>query len=332
MQSILVVQCAAPGAVYLNGRPAGEIDGERPLTLPVSPLGPLLLELRPFEPGRLPLALRIPFSGGVPLLSAPDPRVWAALWPGGVTELELRPERLPDVCPQPIGQVGEVRLSFLGGDAPLVLCESPSGVFRHALPEGARLPEARLLPSALLISGALTGEADERYALALSPDASSLLLSVSGIELTIGDGGNALRLLRACGDTVGHAALETWSASATGWALTDSEPMWLPGAPHWPDTPQAVALAAAEAAQLNLMSEAASFFAPSVPCTGVLARAAEYDGCVPLRYPLPDGEAAVGLIRVRDNVLRVTPVRYAASPGGAHGAWQLTRFDIGEEA
>ena len=148
------------------------------------------------------------------------------------------------------------------------------------------------------------------------------------VDLT--DGGAALQILRAYGDTAGHAALETWTPAQAGWSLAASEPMWLNGAPHRPETPAETALAAMEAAQLGLMSEAASYFSPVFPCADVLARAAGYDGCTPLKYPLPDGTPAVGLIRLQGGLLTVIPARCAAVPGGTVGSWQLTGLEIDE--
>ena len=331
MQTVLVIQSSVAGAVYLGGRLAGEVDDRHPLTLPVSPFGALILELRPFTAGYLPLALRIPLSHGVPLISAPDSRFCAALWPGDVVELELIPEPLPlSAPPRFLCQIGDVRFSCLQARTPSLRCESSAAVFTHSLPDGALPPSVSPLPAGFLLTGGLP-EGDQ-YALVLSPDASSVLLSVSGRNLSLLDGGAALRILRPSGDTVGHAALETWAASPAGWQLTASEPMWLTGGPAWPQTPEAAAIAAVEAAQLGLANEAAAYFSPLCPCADVLARAAAFDGCVPLRYPLPDGESAIGLMRLRDHLLRIVPARYSAAPGGTHGPWQLTKLEIPPDA
>ncbi len=333
MQTILVVQCALPGAVYLNGRPAGETDAERPLTLPVSPFGPLLLELRPFSAGILPLTLRIPFSKGIPLLPEADRRMCAALWPGGIVEIELLPERVPRcLSPVPFAQSGGFRFSFLDESPPALLCEGPAASFRHPLPDGALMPSLTPLPAGFLLAGPLADDPEEQYAVVLAPDASAIRLSVTGRSLSLTDGGAALQILRAYGDTAGHAALETWTPAQAGWSLAASEPMWLNGAPHRPETPAETALAAMEAAQLGLMSEAASYFSPVFPFAEVLARAAGYDGCTLLRYPLPDGTPAVGLIRLQGGLLTVIPARCAAVPGGTVGSWQLTGLEIDERA
>ena len=327
MQSVLVILSSAPGAVFLGGRLAGEVDGERPLTLPVAPTGALLLELRPFSQGLLPLTTRVPFSRGVPLASAlrGDARLHAALWPGGVVELELTPQPLPtSEAPAPLARLNGVDISLLG--AGRILCQSEAGQFIHSLPDGALPPRADALPGGALLRGETAG--GDMYALVLSPDGGANLLTLAGREITLLEDGAAIQALILQRDTVGHARLDTWTDGPEGWRLTGSEPLWAQGAPAWPQTPQATALAAIEAAQLGLTAEAASYFSPAFPCQEVLSLAAQFDGCVPLRYPLPDGGDAVGLMRLEDGLLRVVPASYRAERGGAHGLWQLEALEI----
>ena len=286
-----------------------------------------MIELRPFEAGILPLCLRIPLSRGVPLLSEPDPRVQIALWPGGVIEIELIPERLP-LPDRFLAQAGGCRFHYRAGHMPALRCSSEASERDFPLPAGAHPPALSPLPDALLFTG--DTEEGDQYALILPPDASALLLSVTGRNITLCDGGAAIRLMHSFSDSVGHAALETWAAAPSGWMLASSEPMWEHGGPVRPAAPEAVALAAIEAAQLGLAQEAASYFAPACPCSGTLARAALFDGCTPLRYALPSGEPAVGLMKLKDNILHITPVRYAAQPGG--GSYLLTQLEIPENA
>lgn len=306
---------------------AGEADAEHPLTLPVSPFGALIIELHPFEAGLLPLCLRIPLSRGMPLLAGPDPRVQIALWPGGVIEIELIPERLP-APDRFLAQAGDCRFHYRSGPVPSLHCTSTASERDFPLPAGAHPPALSALPGALLFTGDIAG--GDQYALLLPPDASALLLSVTGRNITLCDGGAAIRLMHSFSDSVGHAALETWAAAPSGWTLASSEPMWEHGGPLRPAAPEATALAAIEAAQLGLAQEAASYFAPACPCSGILARAALFDGCTPLRYALPSGEAAVGLMKLEDNILRITPARYAAQAGG--GGYLLTQLEIPENA
>lgn len=305
---------------------AGETDAERPLILPVSPFGALILALHPFDAGLLPLTLRLPLSRGAPLISAPDPRLSVALWPGGVIETELIPEKLPEPA-RLVGQSAGLRFFYRDGLSPVLLCEGPAErVF--PLPGGARPPVLSELPGALLLTGSTSG--GEQYALILRPDVSAPLLSVTGQNITLLENGAALRVTRSFSDSVGHAALETWAPSPSGWTLASSEPIWEHGSPIRPVTPEATAVAAIEAAQLGLLQEAESYFAPACPHAESLTRAAAFDGCTPLRYALPSGEAAVGLMKLKDNVLHIVPTRYAAQPGG--GAYLLTRLEIDENS
>lgn len=307
---------------------AGEADAEHPLSLPVSPFGALILELRPFYAGYLPLALRIPLSHGAPIVPEADPRFFAALWPGGILEIELIPERLPASSPPRfLSQLGDLRLSYSEGPSPAVRCESTAAGYIHSLPESALQPAASAIPGGILLVG--DRACGDQYALILSPDASTVLLSVTGKNIALLDGGAALRLLHPLGDTAGHAILETWALTPQGWQLTASEPMWENGAPIRPETPEAAAIAAVESAQLGLSNEAAACFAPGIPCADVLAQAASYDGCVPLKYPAPGGEPSVGLMQLRGHVLHIIPARYAARPGGLNGAYQITKLEIG---
>ena len=79
MQTVLVVTSAVAGAVYAQGRLAGEVDAERPLCFPIAPFGALILEMRPFGAGYLPLSVRMTMSGGLPMPpEAPDSRLCAA--------------------------------------------------------------------------------------------------------------------------------------------------------------------------------------------------------------------------------------------------------------
>ena len=306
---------------------AGEADAEHPLTLPVSPFGALVIELRPFDAGILPLCLRIPLSRGAPVISAPDPRMSAALWPGGVLEIELLPERIPSPA-RFIAQTDGVRFYWQDGSPSSLRCESAAFTREYPLPDGALAPTLSPAANALLFTGERSF--GDQYALLLTPDASSLLLSVTGRNITPLSSGAALRLMRSFGDSVGHAALETWAASPVGWQLTSSEPMWEQGAPVRPLTPETTAVAAIEAAQLGLTQEAAAFFASAVSHDAVLRRAAEFDGCVSLRYALPSGEPAVGLLLLKDHCLRIIPAFYSAQSGGPYGGYLLTRLEIDE--
>lgn len=331
MQTILVLQSASAGVVYLNGRMLGELDAAHTLSLPVCPTGVLIVEMHPFEPDLLPLALRFTLSHGMPILpKINDERFAAALWCGSVLEVELIPQRLPSADDESfLFEYSGIRFFLREGTKRELLCETPAGSFLHPLPDGAQTPALTPLENALLLSGRT---ADEEYALLLSGDAARSLLSLEGHSLTLLDGGRALRILRAAGDSVGHAQLETWSPTEHGWKISQSEPMWLDGTPHYPKTPEETAVAAAQAAQLGLMHDAQSYFAPMCCSTEILERIRQYDGCIPLKYPAPDGENAVGLMKMEGGLLKITPLRYRASAGGARGTWQLTGLELVENS
>lgn len=317
MQTVLLIRSASAGAVYANGRLVGDIDPDRSVSLPVSPFGPVIVEFRPFQPGLLPLTLRIPFSQGVPLVGESDQRYCAALWPDGLVEIELLPEPSAlSVPPRLIAQSGETRLFMTGFS---ILAESPAGSFLHPLPDGASTPTVTPLPTGLLLSGSLPDAS--QYALILSPDGAACPLALTGQSLSLLEGG-ALRIIRSMDDTVGHAALETWASTPQGWQRVSSEPMWASGSPSWPSTPESTAIAAVEAAQLGHSSEAAAYFSPAFPCADLLRTVAACDGCTPLRAPLLSGESAIGLMKMEQGLLRIHPLVYRASPGGSHG-WQI---------
>lgn len=324
MQTVLLIRSETAGAVYVNGRLAGDVDSQHPASLPVSPFGAIILEYRPFTSGYLPLALRIPLSQGKPMMKeADDPRIYAALWPDGLIELELIPEKSPSALPPRfLGQAGDVRV-FASGSS--VLCETPSGSFSHPLPHSASAPAFTPLQAGLLLSGTLPDSS--QYALVLSHDGASCPLTLTGQSLSLLESG-ALRIIRPLGDSVGHARLETWTCTPPqNWQCIAAEPMWTTGAPNWPSTPEAIAVAAIEAAQLGYRAEAAAYFSLSCPCGDILDAVSAYDGCTPLRSPLLSGEPAVGLMKMEGGLLQITPAVYRASPGGPHG-WQIDSMQL----
>ncbi len=332
MQTILVLQSASAGVIYLNGRMLGEIDGGHTLSLPVSPTGSLILQMYPFDADLLPLSLRLTLSRGVPLLKdAPDPRCSAALWCESILELELMPQRLSFADSERfLFETGGIRFFLLDAAQPQLICETPSGTFLYSLPCGTQTPTVTPAADGLLLIGRL--DENDEYALLLSKDASQELLSLTGRSISLLDGGSAIRLLHPLGDTVGHAQLETWQSMGNEWALVQSEPMWLSGSPNLPQTPEETAIAAVEAVQLGSMHEAQSYCAPMSDCMEVLRLAENYDGCVPLRYPLPGGESAVGLMKLDGGLLRITPLRYRAVAGGSYGAWHLQELRLVENS
>ena len=73
MQPILLVRAARPGAVFLGGRFAGEVEESREMALPVAAQGAQILQFFPYDDS-LPMARKLVFSRGRPVASA-----WSAL-------------------------------------------------------------------------------------------------------------------------------------------------------------------------------------------------------------------------------------------------------------
>ena len=90
MQPILLLRSLRPGAIYLGGRFAGEVDADRELILPVAAQGVQILELHPYDDS-VPLARRLVFAGGVPVADAWGglSGIHAVVWPGGMVEVEI---------------------------------------------------------------------------------------------------------------------------------------------------------------------------------------------------------------------------------------------------
>ena len=321
MQPILIVSSDVPGALFLNGRFAGELTPEAETALPVAPRGPLYLEHRPLAAGYTPLCRRLTLSGGVPIAVSDPSGVEAASWPGGALEVLLTPEPIFSKARMVFDENGLV-IERTGGR----LTASKDGVSRRfALPEGARESEVIRLPGALCLTGACD---DGAYLIALGDDVASPLLHVSGREASVTPDGEA-RALEDMNDVTGHARLTRWTLSDGRFTQVSEEHFWTRGAPEWPRTPEDAALAALQAARLGLMDEARGYLAPGT-AGGALEAASASDGALPLKYPLPDGRPAMGLLTVTgDWLAAVRPVFYHASPlGGPQGVWRLDRLEL----
>ncbi len=332
MQPMLIIRSAVPGMVFVNGRFAGEAGEDSAVSMPVSARGMLYIELRPLQGGYLPLARRFAMANGRPVGTSIEgqPGLSALSWPGGVLEIELAPERARATPPKVLsGAQGDLTLRLIDGDTTQLELTRNGQAAVHSLPDGAQPPEARALPDGTL---ALTGDADAgRYLLLLGPDLSDALLSVTGREVELTDS-QSVRALVDMGDTVGHARLMHWSRAGGRFVPGETESLWAQGAPVWPDDPEATALAALEASLLGLRDESHAYFTPGFRAQDnrALAEARAADGCTRLRYPLPDGRQAVGLVSLSgDNCAHVTPVAYHALPmGGTQGAWRLDSMEL----
>jgi hypothetical protein len=321
VQPILIVSSDVPGALYLNGRFAGELTPEAETALPVAPRGPLYLEHRPLTAGYAPLTRRITLSGGVPIAVSDPSGIEAASWPGGALEVLLTPEPIFSKARTLFDENGLV-IERTGGR----LTASKDGAVRRiSLPEGAREPEVARLPGALCLSGACD---DGAYLIALGDDVTSTLLNVSGREASVTPDGEA-RALEDMNDVTGHARLTRWTLSDGRFAQVSVEHFWTRGAPEWPRTPEEAALAALQASRLGLLDEARGYLTTGATFDALEAASAS-DGALPLKYPLPDGRPAVGLLTVTGDWLSaIRPVFYHASPlGGPQGVWRLDKLEL----
>ena len=249
MQPVLLITSTVPGLLWVNGRPAGELDGDNPVTRPVSPQGPVYLQHFPTKAGYLPLTWRLTFSAGklLPVSLDGAQGLCAVAWPGGAVEVEMTPQAL-------------------------------------AAAEAAPF-------SPLALPGAVQQE----------------------------DG--SVRALEPLNDTVGHVRLNTYRLEGGAWQIIHTETLWSQGGPRWPVTPEETAMAMAEACLLGLHDEARGYLLPGTPLPSLEGAT----GCVSMRYPLPGGRSAVGLIYLAaDSLAVVQPMYYrAVATGGPQGTWRL---------
>ena len=291
MQPILLVRAARPGAVFLGGRFAGEVEESREMALPVAAQGAQILQFFPYDDS-LPMARKLVFSRGRPVASA-----WSALkgvravsWPCGAVEIELEPSSAQKSAAAQARRVGEM------------------DVLDEETETGQRLTLSR---------------------------AGNVLLCVEGREATLRADGSVY-VLSELGDEVGHARAAVYTPTAEGYALASSDMLWAQGAPVWPQSPEACALAALQAQLLALSGEAEGYLAAGYArASAPLAEIVEgFDACVRMKFPLPSGENAVALLRLAgENLLEAVPVLYSASAtGGTQGSYRIERLLRGEGA
>lgn len=296
MQPVLFIGCEIEGLVYINGRLAGETGPQAPLSVPVSPGGCAYLEYRPLYPGYLALSRRLTLGEDMEAGEG----LYVLKWPSGVIEVEITPEK----------QVTADTRQEL------------------ALPDYALEPEEIRRGEGILCVGNCRDGG--RY-LAGFDGEGRCTLEARGDESYFTQTGD-MRLFRRENDVVGHARLMTYQEVEGQLALVESENMWAPGGPVWPDSPEKTALAAVEAAMLGLWDEAAGYFLTEkwAACRRVLERCCEYDCAASMRFPLPDGRSAIALCRAAgERCGEVRAMYYHAVPsGGMQGMWQLDRIGI----
>ena len=316
MQPTIICTAPEPGLLRINGRFAGEISAGRPLCAPVSPVGPVYLEYAPLAGSAPALARRCVFSGGRPLAEslALAEGLACVVWPGGAVEIELCAARTDCDCFSLEGRP----CRLIRGDAALLRMDGAA----LPLPAGALPPRLARVNGTPLLLGEVEGGG--QYAAALSADlrCETGLLAAARIDLA----GGALNALIDLDDAVGHGRLEQWIPGEDGLRLASSEPVWVHGAPRWPDTAEGAMIAAVQAALAGLRAEAEGYLAPALAAESPLdAVAGGCDLCVPMRYGAPEGWPCVGLLTVEnDHLAAVRPLYYRAAPaGGRQGSWRI---------
>lgn len=314
MQPMLAVTAPVPGLLCISGRPAAEICADAPAFVPVAPFGPVVLEYRPFEPGWLPAARRIVFSGGRPMADSLTEDLFALCWPDGVTEIEFSPRALPIFSVE----------TFLIGTTPcrIARCEKtflelPS--LACALPDGAQKPSLTRAGECALLMGSA---GSKRYALALSGDLTAELGLLRAPEIEM-ESETVLRTLEPRGGVTGGTLIRRWQLGPHGLEALDAECI----------LDRQVAPASAEEAILAALEAALDGDGARLNrlCTGncadeISAIAREGSLCLPMKYALCS-EPCVGLLtQARANFARVRRVLYAAERFG--GEWKAVHAHL----
>ena len=325
MQPILAITAAHPGLLYINGHFSGEV-GEEALLRPISARGAVYLEYRPFAEGLGPTAQRMVFSGGLPLEESIEgcELLRTLIWPGGVCEIELLPQRF--VLPG--------RSEFHAAGRTFELEHRPHETLLYcngrrlcSLPPEISIPEYRPMQGGAALMGSCP---DGRYLLALDHDFSAETGFLCAQRIDIGPG-ERIRALSTKNDLVGHATMEEWQLTQDGLALISAQAAWANGAPNWPQTPAETARAAVEAMLAGLESECEGYLTPALrsrmPFAEIQSRC---DLCVEMKYTPQDARPAVGLLRLKGNSLAVVdPLFFRAVPsGGTQGPCLLSEVEF----
>lgn len=322
MQPTLALSASHPGILYLNGGFAGEISPETPLMRPVAARGAVYLDYRPLSGAHRSMARKLVFSGGTPLSDSAEEaeNLNIILWPGGVTEIEFSPESSHTSSRH--FQLAGHDFS-LDGETSSLECD---GRRICTLPEGAEIPELQLLPTCAALIGSCTGG---KYLLSMDTAFRNQTGFLHAVQLDM-EGDGRIRAIASPSDLVGHATLESWRLTPDGLMLLSSEPVWLSGAPRWPQTPEETVQAAVEAALVGLDSEAERYLSPSLrnhmPLAGMRERC---DLCLEMKYAPPSSRPCIGLLKLEGaHMGRVSPLYFRTSPsGGPQGPYQIESLE-----
>ena len=325
MQPMLMITSRHEGIVHINGAFSGEVRPNAPIFRPISAYGAVYIEFSPLTPGVLSIARRIALSAGKPVEAAFEEMTGlsAIAWPFGVTELEILPEKIyRDFSETRIvsGAGRAIRLLRSGAKARVEI-DAAGRTYAYALPDGAGEPVVADSEGLMLLSGSVGSET--RYALALTPDASRAIATLTGREIAF-LGNRRAAVAESLGDIAGHIRRTVYALSEDGAREESSEILPNPDREFQPATPEECAQAAAECAQSGLAEECAAYFAPGSrmdeTAKALLNRTA---ACAPLRFSPPNGKSAIGALEtVCPSLAIASPLYYAAEIVG--GGWRIT--------
>ncbi len=327
MLPIILVQCAQPGLLYVNGAFCGELSA--PQMLPVRPDGRVYVEFRPLAGAAFPLATALDFVGGV--LQPTLPRcVYAVQWPDQIIDVELRPLLLP-TAPAQHTTVDTLRAGSLTlthqrtrqGDS---LCLDDTPIVD--LPEGLHSLRAHPLTKGVLVTAE---RQDLAWAWLLTPDIDGTLTLADTLvaqQLTWEPDGT-LQAVIPQQDTVGHVLTARYGPDMVRFVPQERRLGFIPGAPRWPQTPLDTFRAYLDAVRLGAQEEAAAFVVPAVHQPNPLPT---FDAVVPLPRPLAhppeNAPLALGLLHLAaENLGQVQAICAHAMPmQHAQGAYLLDQL------
>jgi len=331
---VLIVQCAQPGLLYVNGWFCGELT--EPLMLPVRPEGRVYLEFRPLTGQAFPLAAALELSEGALLPPLPA-SVYAVQWPDRVIELELRPTPMPETgAPrEPLSSLtlGKARLFHQRVGHEEAICTRHEPLF--AVPSGTRDLRALPLPAGgALLLGEHPGGGSAWLLDTADSERPALADHVRAQQLVLEEKDGTLRALCYANDAVGHAHLTVYRPQDGRLAAQSREHAWMPGAPRWPQTEAETLRAYLEALRAGAEKEAAAYLAPAAADSQAAATLPDFDMVVklprPLLAPPPGHPLALGLLEARGiNFGVVHAVCARAVPAEhAQGRFLLEQIDV----
>lgn len=306
MQPILAVTAPEAGMIYINGSFAGETGPDMPLLRPVNPFGAVYIEYKPLSALFLPMARRLVFSSGRPLAENIT-GMHLLIWPGFVCEAELAPElRAP-----------YARTGFRSGgrDFTIETLHAKSALYAgytHLadLPAHAQPPALYDLQNGAVFLGSCAGG---QYLLALKSNLEHALGLLCAKIISIGSD-EVIHAFVQLDDLAAHAFEERWQLGPEGFKLFSRENAEAIVAPVRPDSPQAAMRAAVEAVFARCTDSAAGYLSPTLSVKALEDVLADYDLCVEMKYPPPNAQPCIGLVRlISDALAEVDPLCFTCS-------------------